>query len=147
MPLPIGILARRGDGTRFGCERRMFTPRQRDRRQALADLLASLTRSLDRQADVSLMRGAFEQSIRRLVRVRTIQLREIGSRWIGRSDPRPGIEAITLDVPGADPAVKSVLEATFDPGCQLGEWDFQMLGLAAHIGALVLDIERSRLQL
>jgi transcriptional regulator with PAS, ATPase and Fis domain len=40
-----------------------------------------------------------------------------------------------------------VLEATFDPGCGLGEWDFQTLGLCAQIGALVLELERSRLQL
>ena len=40
-----------------------------------------------------------------------------------------------------------LLEATFDPGCRLGEWDFQMLGIAAQLGALVLEIERSRLQL
>jgi two-component system response regulator HydG len=40
-----------------------------------------------------------------------------------------------------------VLEATFDPGCRLGEWDFQILGMAAHLGALLLEIERGRLQL
>ena len=40
-----------------------------------------------------------------------------------------------------------LLEATFDPGCRLGEWDFQMLGLAAHLAALVLEIERLRVQL
>jgi transcriptional regulator with PAS, ATPase and Fis domain len=125
----------------------MFTPRQRDRRQALTDLFSALTRALDRQGDISLMRGAFEQMLRRLVPVRTIQLREITSRWNGRIEAGAGIESIALDVPGSDPAIKSVLEATFDPACRLGEWDFQMLGLAAHIGALVLEIERSRLQL
>jgi two-component system NtrC family response regulator len=39
------------------------------------------------------------------------------------------------------------LEATFDPGCCLGEWDFQTLNAAAHLGALVLEIERLRVQL
>ena len=58
-----------------------------------------------------------------------------------------GAESIALDVPGSDPGTKSVLEASFDPACRLGEWDFQMLGLAAHIAALVLEIERSRIQL
>jgi transcriptional regulator with PAS, ATPase and Fis domain len=38
-------------------------------------------------------------------------------------------------------------EATFDPSCRLGEWDFQMLNLATHIAALVLEIERNRIQL
>jgi transcriptional regulator with PAS, ATPase and Fis domain len=125
----------------------MLTPRQRDRRQALTDLFSTLTRSLDRQSDVSLMRGAFEQMMRRLVPVRTIHLRDIGSRWSGRIDSGGATESIVLDVPGSDPATKSVLEASFDPACRLGEWDFQMLGLAAHIAALVLEIERSRIQL
>lgn len=111
------------------------------------DLFNALTRALDRQGDISLMRGAFEQMMRRLVPVRTIQLREINSRWSGRIDSGAGTESIALDVPGSDPAIKSMLEATFDPACRLGEWDFQMLGLGAHVAALVLEIERSRLQL
>jgi two-component system response regulator HydG len=123
------------------------TPRQRDRRQALGDLLAALTRSLDRRNDISLMRGAFEQMLRRLVPVRTAQLREAACRWTNRLDAAAGPESVVLEVPGADPDMPGMLEATFDPGCRLGEWDFQTLALATHVGALVLEIERSRLQL
>ena len=122
----------------------MVTPRQRDRRQALIDLFTALSRALDRQGDVSLMRGAFEQMVRRLVPVRTIHLRDAGSRWNGSTEPGAGTESIALEVPGPDAATKGVLEASFDPACCLGEWDFQMLGLAAHVGALVLEIERGR---
>jgi transcriptional regulator with PAS, ATPase and Fis domain len=50
-------------------------------------------------------------------------------------------------VPGAEPGLPGTLEATFEPGCRLGDWDFQMLSLAAPLGALVLEIERSRQQL
>jgi two-component system response regulator HydG len=50
-------------------------------------------------------------------------------------------------VPGADPSSQGMLEVSFDAGCQLGDWDFQLLGTATNIGALVLEIERSRLQL
>ena len=124
-----------------------FTPRQRDRRQALADLVAALTRSLDRRHDISLMRGTFEEWLRRTVPLRTVHLREPGSRWTGRGDVPAAPESVAIEVPGPDPARPGVLEATFDPACGLGEWDFQMLGMAAHIGALVLEIERSRLQL
>jgi DNA-binding NtrC family response regulator len=123
------------------------TPRQRDRRVALAELLSALTRALDRRNDISLMRGAFEQALRRMVPVRTVQLRDAGSRWFGRIEGVSGPESITLEVPGAEPSASGVLAASFDPGCCLGEWDFQVLGLAAHVGALVLEIERSRLQL
>ena len=121
-------------------------PRQRERRQGLAELFASLTRALDRSADFSLMRGTFEQALRHLVPVRSVHLREAGSRWAGRMEAG-GVESIALEVPGAERATQAFLEATFDPGCRLGEWDFQMLGLATHIGALVLEIERNRIQL
>jgi len=124
-----------------------YTPRQRDRRQAIAELIRALTRSLDRQQDISLMRGAFEETLRQMVPVRTVQLRDAGSRWTGRPGAITSPESVALEVPGADPDAPGILEATFDPGCRLGDWDFQMLGLAAHIGALVLEIERSRLQL
>ena len=127
-------------------------PRRRDRRRSVADLVATLARSLDRQLDISLMRGEFEDTLRRLVPVRSVQLRDTGGRWAGRVEEggaieSGAIESILLDVPGADPAIGGQLEATFDPGCCLGEWDFQTLGAAAHVGALVLEIERLRLQL
>ena len=76
--------------------------------------------------------------------MRTVQLREIGSRWGRPARARAGPESVALEVPGADPSSPGLLEATFDPGCRLGEWDFQMLGIAAHLGALVLEIERLR---
>jgi DNA-binding NtrC family response regulator len=137
------------DGTAFGSRPAMspYTPRQRDRRVALADLFTALTRALDRRHDISLMRGAFEEWLRRVVPLRTVHLREAGNRWSSRGDGPPAPESIAIEVPGADPDMSGLLEATFDPGCCLGEWDFQMLGVAAHIGALVLEIERTRLQL
>src|SRR5258706_9837428 len=137
------------DGTPFGSRADVpgHVPRQRDRRHALANLLSTLTRALDRGLDISLMRGAFEETLRHIVPVRTVQLRDAGSRWVGRSGAVTSPESVALEVPGADPDAPGLLEATFDPGCRLGDWDFQMLGLAAHVGALVLEIERSRLQL
>ena len=122
-----------------------FVPRQRDRRRALGELLTAVTRALDRRVDLPLMRGAFEEMLRRVVPVRSVQLREAGNRWNGTEGA--GAESIALEVPGSDGTLPHVLEATFDPGCCLGEWDFQMLGLAAQIGALILEIERSRTQL
>jgi two-component system, NtrC family, response regulator HydG len=137
------------DGIRFGsCAAIMpSVPRQRDRRQAIAEMLAALTRAIDRSQDISLMRGVFEQTLRRVVPLRTVQLREPGSRWGSRPEAASSPESVALEVPGADPGAVGLLEATFDPGCRLGEWDFQVLGVAAQIGALVLEIERSRLQL
>ena len=136
-----------GAGTPFGSARDMeFTPRQRDRREAVSALLAALARAMDRRLDVSLMRGAFETALGQVIPVRSVHLREVGNRFGARGDA-PGPESVALEVPGADPACQGLLEVTFDPGCRLGEWDFQLLGTAANVAALVLEIERSRLQL
>src|SRR5262249_1989843 len=132
---------------RAGAEGSPFTARRRDRRQALGDLLLMLTRALDRRDDISLMRGAFEEGVRRLVPVRTAQLRDPSSRWSTRYEVSPGAEPIAPASPGSEPAGPGILEATFEPGSPLGEWDFQMLGLSAQLGALVLEIERTRLHL
>jgi hypothetical protein len=155
------------DGTRFGsgptASRRIRTmtasvpraaalqasviPRQRDRRGAIGDLLTAITRALDRRADILLMRGAFEEMLRRIVPARSIRLRGSGTRWGAVCDGTSGIESIALDVPVSEGAAPHVLEATFDPACRLGDWDFQVLGLAVHVGALILEIERERTQL
>jgi DNA-binding NtrC family response regulator len=134
-------------GIAFGFAASMpYTPRQRDRREALSDLVVSLARALDRRLDVSVIRGAFETALARVIPARNIQLREVGSRWGRRAEPG-AVESVVLEVPSADASCQGILEVTFDPGCQLGDWDFQVLGTAAHLGALVLEIERSHLQL
>jgi DNA-binding NtrC family response regulator len=125
----------------------LITARQRDRRGAIGALLAGVTRALDRKEDAAFLRSAFEEALRQIVPVRTTQLRDPTSRWSSRFESAPGAESFTLEVPGAQPAGPGLLEATFDPGAPLGEWDFQILGLAAHVAALVLEIERSHLQL
>ncbi len=92
------------------------------------------------------MRGAFEEMLRRIVPVRSVQLRDASSRWLGRREDEQGSEGIALEVPGSGGA-QGVLEATFDPSSGMGEWDFQQLGVCAHVGALVLEIERLRLEI
>src|SRR5215203_4544592 len=86
-----------GGGTPFGYRCGMVTLRQRDRRQALSDMITTLTRGLDRQSDISLTRGAFEQTLRRLLAARSVQLREAASRW-GRAESVPALESISIDV-------------------------------------------------
>jgi DNA-binding NtrC family response regulator len=122
----------------------MFSPRRRDRRIGLSEVLAALSRSISERADASLMRGTFEEILRRVVPVRAVHLRDINSRWASGAGS-DAIESIAIGVPGY--SAGGVLEATFDPGSPLGDWDFQMLGVAAHVGALVLEIERARTSL
>jgi transcriptional regulator with PAS, ATPase and Fis domain len=92
------------------------------------------------------MRGAFEEALRRTLPVRSVRLRDAGSRW-ANGGTATSAETIALEVRGNDPSVHGVLEAAFDPGCRMGDWDFQFLGLAAQLGALVLEIDRCRTQM
>jgi DNA-binding NtrC family response regulator len=122
-------------------ERPNFIARQRDRRSGLGHILAILSRSIGDTSDLAPLRGAFEETTRRVVPVRAVRLRDANARWIDRAGPVDAVESLVLPVAGG------TLEAFFDPGTPLGDWDFQILGDAAHLAALVLEIERNRLQL
>ena len=132
-------------GTRFGLRARMSRPaaRQRDRRVAVGELLAAVVRTLDRGIDVSLMRGAFESALRRVLPLRSVRLREAGNRW-GRAGEASGAESVAFEVPGGRSGAAGRARGDLRSGCRLGEWDFQLLGQAAQLGALVLEIERAR---
>jgi DNA-binding NtrC family response regulator len=127
-------------------EQRAYALRQRDRRHGFAEWLSALARGLDRRTDIAAVRDVFENGLRTIVRARSVQLREPGHRWPTRSIPPIGAESIALDVPGADQAAAGVLDVTFDPECQLSDWDFQTLTMAAHVGSLVLEVDRGRSQ-
>jgi len=125
-------------------EREPTIARQRDRRTSWHELLATLARTTVERTDPSRLRGAFEQALLRAVPVQSIHLRDQHSRWSLQRGPHPIIEAIALDVPGAEGG--GVLEARFSPGTSIGEWDFQWLASAAHLATLVLEIERARVK-
>jgi hypothetical protein len=133
-----------GDGTGLS----VSVPRQRDRRRGFTDLVTAMSRAIAEGADAALMRGAFEEQLRRMIGVRAVRLRDGSSRWTQRvAESSESVESIAVEVPGPDPGATGVLEASFDPGCRLGEWDFQMLGAAAHVGAMVLEIDRAHVQI
>ena len=126
----------------------LFTARQRERRRALHDMMDAICRVLHRRDDVGTLRATFEDAVRDALPIRTAQLRDPSARWTGRPHGSPGAEAVALAVPGCDPGGGAgIFEATFDPSCPLGDWDFQLLEVAAQIGALVMEVERCRLQL
>jgi DNA-binding NtrC family response regulator len=124
-----------------------WVPRQRERRQGLASFVSTLSRGIGRRSDVSLLRGALEDMLRRVVPVRSVQLRDVGSRWAGTRETGGGLESISLEIGGPDGSTAAVLEATLEAGGRLGDWDLQILNTAAQLAAFVLEIERSRIQL
>jgi DNA-binding NtrC family response regulator len=116
-----------------------FVPRQRDRRLGLGDVVMAAARAIADRSDPNAMRAAFEDVLQRVVPVAHVAIRE-GNKW-GRND---NAESISLEVPGAPVGAPAMLEASFDPATHLGDWDFQLLGFAAHLGGLVLEVERAR---
>ena len=79
------------------------TRRRQDRRQGHRNLLTAVTRLIDRREDLSAMRSAFEDALRRALPIRTAQLKDPSSPWSARQDPGGGAESIALDVPGSEP--------------------------------------------
>jgi len=116
--------------------------RQRDRRRGLGEILATLSRAIGERRDPALMRGLLQQQLAQTLPVRSVHLRTETARW---SPPDGAIESLAIEVPAA--GATGVLEATFEPGCSLGEWDLQLLTTAAHVAALIVEIERLHLQL
>jgi transcriptional regulator with PAS, ATPase and Fis domain len=131
------------DATRLPDDCAPFTRRARDRRRALGDVVAALARTAVTRTDPGQLRTTFEESVRRIVPVHSVILRDAVSRW-PTTKPGGEIDAVAFEVLGPTAAQRGLLEAVFDRGGRLGEWDFQALGHAAQIGVLVLEIERSR---
>src|SRR5262245_34653998 len=124
--------------TAANSECRVRTVRQRDRRRGLADLMASLSRCLDRRHDISTLRSVFEDTVRRIVPIRSIQLREGSCPWMRRANAEGQVEAIALEVPAADSDRTGLLEGRFDLACSLGEWEFKMVGVEVYLTVVVL---------
>jgi DNA-binding NtrC family response regulator len=124
--------------------RRGVGRRERDRRNGFVQMLASLSERRP-TADTRRLKQVFEDELRRLVPVRDLRVRELPPRYGPPSTERSSArESIAFEVPSQDPSRPMILEATFEPGCGLDEWDFQMLGTARYIASLVLDAEKGR---
>ena len=123
-----------------------ITPRRRERRAAIGEVVASLARALSDCPDVASLRGCFEDIVRRVVPVRSVHLLEATPRWTAarRHSGQEG-DSVAVEVPG--PKGGGVLQALCDVGRPLCEWELQALGMAADVGALVLEIEYCRRRL
>ncbi len=123
-----------------------FTARQRDRRRNVGEVLTTMARAAAGRADPGVLRSAFEDAVRGVLSVRGIALRDGAPRWAPPPDRRPGVDVVAVELPSrSSSAGRGRLEATLEAGCRLAEWDTQFLDHAAHLGALVLEIERGRL--
>jgi len=112
--------------------------RGKDRRTALAGLLAALTRTLQQEHDPPALRRVFEQSIRDLLPLRWAEFRDARLNSPGLATG----EMVSLHVPTSEAARTVNLDARIEPGRVLSAWDHQTLATLAHLGALVVEIEQ-----
>jgi len=113
----------------------------------MVELLAALARALDARTGATAMRTIFEEALRHLVSARSVHLRDGPGGWARAEEGSGVMETVAFDVPAGDGGSPGVLEATFDRGTSVCGWDIQLLAGAAHVGALLLEIERSRARL
>jgi DNA-binding NtrC family response regulator len=119
--------------------------RTRDRRRSLGDLVAAVARTVTiaSRAEPGQLRTTFEETLKQIVPVHAAILRDGSARWPA-TRPHGNVDAVAFEVAGAAPAQRGFLEAVFDRTGRLGDWDFQLLGQAAQLGTLVLELERTR---
>jgi DNA-binding NtrC family response regulator len=129
----------------LGGKQAVHSPRRREHRRGLGDIVAAVTRALVNRTDVGDVRTAFEEALCRTLALRSVSLREAASRWPADTSSA-GAEAVAFEVPAPAAAQRGILDATFPRTPRRGDWDFQLLGLAAQLGALVLEVERGRAQ-
>src|SRR5262245_26980810 len=108
-------------------------------------LLVAIGNALDNLSTDADLEGAFEQHVRQMFGLRSVRLREVRARYQARLvTPTRTNDSIVLGVPGSDPRVQAVLEASCDPGRRFDEHDLDVLNAIAQIGGLVMEIGRCR---
>jgi DNA-binding NtrC family response regulator len=114
-----------------------------DRRSTMAALLAALAAHVQAGRDQGALRAEFEGRLRQALRLKAVRLREESAVYgAAAPPPEPTGERVCLEVPtrAAWPRVR--LEARSGPGSVLDAWGFQLLGMAAHLAALLVDLDR-----
>jgi transcriptional regulator with PAS, ATPase and Fis domain len=108
-------------------------------------LLVALGNALANRFPEDDLEAQFEQQVRQMLDLKSVRLREVRARYQARLvTPTRTNDSIVLGVPGSDPRVQAVLEASCDPGRRFDEHDLDVLNTVAQIGGLVMEIGRCR---
>ena len=143
-PLVSTVVADDGGGGMFGQELatrgsgEAGVPGSRrlpDRRRGPLTLLTAVTSGLSLARETRTVRDRFEQELRTLAGARSVSLRDEagGNR-----------AALGVDVPGIGSETRARLEVAFEPGKAPDAWTNQLLETAAHVAALLLEVERAQ---
>jgi transcriptional regulator with PAS, ATPase and Fis domain len=109
-----------------------------ERRRSTAALLSAVTSALAIGREPRLLRERFESELASIVKARSVILRDDGTPAAGS-----GASVTAVAVPCVANDWRAHLEAMFDAGVSVDDWTYQLLETAAHIGTLVLEIERA----
>src|SRR5688572_27992503 len=113
--------------------------------QGVRQLLVALGNALVNRFPDDDLEAQFEQHVRQMLGLRSVRLREVRARYQARLvTPTRTNDSIVLGVPGSDPRVQAVMEASCDPGRRFDEHDLEVLTVIAQIGGLVMEIARGR---
>ena len=114
-----------------------------DRRVGFDLVAGSLGRAIARGGALSL-RETLEESLQRVLRARVVHMR----RAVG---PPPREQArdkvISFEIPVRESQARTLLQCVFDERAHIGEWEIQVVRVAAQMAALVIELDRHRLQL
>ena len=101
-----------------------------------ATMLEKVMTGLAAVRDPKMVRERFEEDLRAIVRAKSVSFRDDRNELAG-----PGV--ISCDLPGPPFEARPRLEAVFDPSRPVDARARQMLSAAAHVAALLLEIERA----
>jgi transcriptional regulator with PAS, ATPase and Fis domain len=98
-------------------------------------LLTAVTTGLALAREPRSARERFEEELRLLAHARSVALRDDGVA---------NVNGVSVEVPGVGPEKRARLEVAFEPGRIPDPWTTQLLETAAHVAALLLEVERAQ---
>jgi hypothetical protein len=105
--------------------------------RSTAGLLTTIACGLSAARDLRSVREQFEQELRSIVRARSIAVCD------GALAGPPPSNVMSFEIPAVAASQRARIEVVFDPGRTLDGWTCQVLEGAAHLAALLLEIERA----
>ena len=122
--------------------------RRGERRADLRQIVRAIATTILSRHDDRPLQTVFEQTLVNVISARSVRLREVPTRYHTRLvTPTRTADTMVVDVPTTDPDRQVVLEATFESGRAVDEWNVELLSAAAHLGTLVLEADNRRIPL
>lgn len=118
-------------------------PRGADRRIGFDLIAGALGRAVARGSALSL-RETLAEALQKVLRARGVHVRRLGGPAT-REQPRERL--ISFEIPVREHQPRTVLQCVFDEQIRLGEWEVQVVRIAAQMAALVMELDRHRLQM